>query len=56
LPDIRSFACGDLLVLLACASDGFEDGMAAGAGGDAGVADDETQSAALLNVAKRALN
>lgn len=34
LRDILSFARGDLLVPLACASDGFEEGLAAGVAGE----------------------
>ena len=45
----------DLLIPMAGAGDGFEDGLTAGVGRDTCVADDEAQGTTLLNVAESAV-
>ena len=54
--DIRSFAGCDLLVPLACASDGFQNGLTARLCRDVRIADDQAQGAALANVAEGAFD
>ena len=52
LRNAAGFSRSDLLIPTAGTGDGFEDGLTAGVGGNAGIADDESQGSTLLNVAE----
>ena len=54
--DTLGLACGDQLIPSARASNGFEDGLAAGVCGDICIADHKAYRAALPDMAKRAID